>query len=194
MGRKSIGKIWSMGSHRRVGPEAMWVQWTPWERRGDTGTGSGGSAFFSEVLGPMQRILDLLGLWVVSGHHDSAGTTASAPTAVFGAGEVDWKEGGQGKEGPRLLCFLYFSSSDTDNKWVIFWRKDSLLKRAVPLFAHKWANWWQVRRYPYTPTSQGFIWNPRCICECGIFLILERQYGSSPVGWGQHLIIKSSCF
>ena len=59
----------------------------------------------------MQRILDLLGLWVVSGHHDSAGTAASAPTAVFGAGEVDWKEGGQGKEGPRLLCFLYFSSS-----------------------------------------------------------------------------------
>lgn len=87
-----------------------------WREEGDTGAGSGGSAFFPEVLGPMQRILDLLGLRVVSGHHDSAGTAASTPTAVFGASEVDWKEGGQGKEGPRLLCFLYFSFSDTRNK------------------------------------------------------------------------------
>lgn len=92
------------------------MQWTPAERRGDTGTGRGRSALFPEALGPLQRILDLLGLGVVSGHHDSAGAAASAPTAVFGAGEADWKEGGQGEEGPRLLCFLYFSSSDTDNK------------------------------------------------------------------------------
>lgn len=87
-----------------------------WREEGDTGAGSGGSAFFLEVLGPTRRILDLLGLRVVSGHHDSAGTAAPTPTAVFGASEVDWKEGGQGKEGPRLLCFLYFSSSDTRNK------------------------------------------------------------------------------
>lgn len=116
MGRKSMGKIWSLGRCRRAGLEAVWARWTPRERRGDIWTGSGGPALFPEVLGPTQRILDLLGLGVVSWHHDGAGTAASSPATILHACEVDRKEGSQREEGPRPLCFPLVSSSDTDNK------------------------------------------------------------------------------
>lgn len=135
--------------------------------------------------GPAQRILDLLGLGVVSRHHDGAGTTASSSAAILRAWEMDWKEGSQGKEGPSRFAFytLLPRTLITSNRssWVC--TKVSCLER---LFCFLHINELLLERWEEIFTDPHWlIWNPRArdISECKISHTVERKRDRAPK-WG----------
>lgn len=77
-----------------------------------------------------QRILDLLGLGIVSGDHHSAGSTASSSTAVLSACQMDWKGESQGKP---THAALVVTSLGADNK-----------QRVLLIIASWWKDWFKL--------------------------------------------------